>query len=489
MADVKFTCRKRRRLITRAALSNRKKWVLVAVMALLGYSSWVRGGTYVPFQGPLPWLGLAILLSCFIVPVLDREDDSPSLVLRQIVERLSKDPVFFIGLAFLALLIVQWINAGRQLVFDAELNKWLYTPPRIPWLPSAVTEPDAREMLVWFFPAWTLVLPLRSGRLGRRALRLLCGFMVGNAALLALFGLIQRASGTQSIYWLQPLDCYFFASFGYPNHAGAFFTLMFCLAAGLLVQRLLIDRFRGHWRWLILWSACSLLCLLGATLSLSRAAILLSWSMAVFVAVYIVKKMWHILRPVQRLHLIVAIAAMALLASFLMTAAGKESIAKEIATLHRGSQSANLMGGEWALLRSAAFKLWQDHPGFGVGGWGFSYLLGWYIPPDQWSEIRIGAANVHNDALQFLAEFGSVGAGLMAAAVIALLLPVLKIRPWKKPLPLIALLGLCTTVLQSMIDLPFRSPAILYFWLAILATLPGMMRIPDRNNREIGNKL
>ena len=484
MADVKFRRRKRHSFITGVALSSHDRWILVAVMALLGYATWVRGGTYVPFQGPLPWLGLLILFSCFIVPVLYRKGDSPSLVLRQIAERLSKDPVFFMGLAFLALLTVQWINAGRQLIFDAGLNQWLYTLPRVPWLPSAVTEPEAREMLVWFFPAWALVLALRSGLLGRRTLRLLCELMVGNAALLALFGLIQRASGARSIYWLQPLDCYFFASFGYPNHAGAFFTLMFCLAAGLLAQSLLLNRFRGHWRWLILWSACFLLCLLGATLSLSRAAILLSWAMAVFVAVYIVKKTWRVLQPVQRLRLIAAIAAMSLLAGFLIAAAGKESIAKEMATLHRGSPSANPLGGKWALLRSAAFKLWWDHPGFGVGGWGFRYLLGWYIPPDRWSEIGIGAANVHNDALQFLAEFGGVGAGLMAAAVVALLLPVLKTRPWEKPLPLMALLGLCAIVLHSLIDLPFRSPAILYSWLAILAALPEIMGNSDQHHHE-----
>jgi O-antigen ligase len=129
--------------------------------------------------------------------------------------------------------------------------------------------------------------------------------------------------------------------------------------------------------------------------------------------------------------------------------------------------------------------MWQDHPGFGVGGWGFRYLLGWYIPPDRWREIGIGTANVHNDALQFLAEFGGVGAGLMAAAVVVLLAPVLKIRPWKKPLPLIALLGLCATVLHSMIDLPFRSPAILYSWLAILAALPIIMGNSGRNDRRM----
>ena len=132
--------------------------------------------------------------------------------------------------------------------------------------------------------------------------------------------------------------------------------------------------------------------------------------------------------------------------------------------------------------------MWQDHPAFGVGGWGFRYLLGWYIPSNQWHEIREGDANVHNDALQFLAEFGAVGSGLMAATVLVLLVPALKERPWEKPLPLIVLLGLGATVVHSMIDLPFRSPAILYSWLAILAVLPVMASSTEPSYRNTKNR-
>jgi O-antigen ligase len=308
--------------------------------------------------------------------------------------------------------------------------------------------------------------------------------MVSNAAILALFGIIQYLSGTQSIYWIQPLDWSFFASFGYTNHAGAFFTLMFAISAGLLSRRFVTKQFRGRARWLVLLTVGALLNFLAANLSLSRAAILLVWVIAGFVVLYTLLKTWPVLRPVQRVNLIAAVAAVALVASLLVAATGKEEIKKELSTLHRGSPSANLLGGEWALLRPAAFKMWQDHPGFGVGGWGFRYLMGWYIPPDQWSEIRIGDASVHNDALQFLAEFGGVGAGLMAATVLVLLVPVLKNRPWQKPMPLIALLGLGATALHSMMDLPFRSPAILYSWLAILAILPAVVGGSDSHLHE-----
>jgi O-antigen ligase len=445
---------------------------------LLLYPAWLRGGTYIPCQPPLVWIGLAILL-CLIASARSRVQGWRNLFL-------LTEPIFYFGIGFLALLIIQWANAGRQLVFDTAQAKWIYTLPPVPWLPSAITRKEAGEMLVWFFPAWALLLALRSGFFGRRTLKHLYVLMAGNAALVALFGIVQYLSGTHSIYWIQPLDCPFFASFGYANHAGAFFTLMFAISAGLLSRRFVTKQFGGRARWLVLLTVCALLNFLGANLSLSRAAILLVWSLAAFVVLYTLLKTWATLRPVQKLNVIAAVAATALLAAFLVAATAKKEIGKELSTLHPGDRSANVIGGEWGLLRQAAFKMWQEHPGFGVGGWGFRYLLGWYIPPDQWHEIRVGDASVHNDTLQFLAEFGSVGSGFMTATVLVLLVPALKKRPWEKPLPLIALLGLGATFVHSMIDLPFRSPAILYSWLAILAVLPAAAssREPLQPNNE-----
>ena len=66
---------------------------------------------------------------------------------------------------------------------------------------------------------------------------------------------------------------HFFASFGYDGHAGAFFTLLFAINGGLLVQALLTADERKHAVWI---GAAMVLNLAGAMLSLSRTAILLS---------------------------------------------------------------------------------------------------------------------------------------------------------------------------------------------------------------------
>ena len=89
-----------------------------------------------------------------------------------------------------------------------------------------------------------------------------------------------------------------------------------------------------------------------------------------------------------------------------------------------------------------------------------------------------GKANVHNDPLQFLAEFGLVGAGLLAALVVALLRPLWDRHIWRQPLVLFALLGLGLTFAHSLIDLPFRCPSILWLWGTSLAALPCLLSSP-----------
>lgn len=464
-----------------SSLAFPEKSLLALVALLLVYPAWVRGGTFVPIQPPLFWIGLTLLL-CLLFEAKAKENAWRDTFL-------LREPIFYLGLGFLALLSLQWANAGRQLIFDAAQSKWMYTPPPVSWLPSAITRKEAIEMLVWFFPAWTLLLALRSGFFDRKVLRGLCALLAGNAALVALFGIVQFLSKTRSLYWIVPLDCPFFASFGYANHAGAYFTLMFALSAGFLSRRFVTRQFGGRRRWLVLFTVSALLNFLAANLSLSRAAILLTWCLAAFMVLYTLIKTWSVLRPVQKMNVLAAVAATALLAAFLVAVTAKSEISEELSTLHPADRSANVIGGEWGMLRSAAFKMWLDHPAFGVGGWGFRYLLGWYIPRERWGDIRIGDASVHNDALQFLAEFGGLGFGLMTAVVLLLLVPALRKKPWAKPLPLMALLGLGATFLHSMIDLPFRSPAILYSWLTILAALPAMASSPPssrRNNEATG---
>jgi O-antigen ligase len=108
-----------------------------------------------------------------------------------------------------------------------------------------------------------------------------------------------------------------------------------------------------------------------------------------------------------------------------------------------------------------------------------------------------GGANVHNDTLQFLAEQGAVGFGLMALCALALIVPlvvqsvrttrvlastgldVIPAKPvWLYHLPpevVAVFVGTTATVCHSLGDLPFRSPAILTVWLLSFVCADGFL--------------
>ena len=222
-----------------------ERLVVTAVSLLLIYPAWVRGGTHSGCQWPMvllavcAWLVLLAslqptsLLRSFAAPRRTPLRPSADGLRRASSGQLLRDPVVYLSILFLLLIGVQWWNAGRVVIFDYDSVNWVYSAPRILWLPSAVSPIEAREMLYWFFPALTLVLCVRHGLWSRASIRLVFGIMVVNAAVLGVFGIIQFLSGTSSIYWRFPLNGHFFASFGYSNHAAAYFTLLLSLSLGL----------------------------------------------------------------------------------------------------------------------------------------------------------------------------------------------------------------------------------------------------------------
>jgi len=125
-------------------------------------------------------------------------------------------------------------------------------------------------------------------------------------------------------------------------------------------------------------------------------------------------------------------------------------------------------------LWKAGWDVFRANPVFGVGGWGFRYMAAFHMTPERQEDLRSirGWANVHSDPVQFLAEFGVAGGCLLALALGSLLLPL-----WRRNLAHGAVFtmtcaGLSLVVVFSLMDIPFRCPAILWTWVAVLAALP-----------------
>ncbi len=435
---------------------------LAALAALPIYAAWARGGTVPALQTPFVWIS-AVMLAILIwgAGTIDGA-----------ARRMRRDPILYAGAAFLGLLLMQWWNSGRELVFDEQLWQWVYTPPPRPGLPFSFVRSEAAEMLRWFFPAWLMLLLARAAWVTLSIARKLMGILLLNAALLASFGLIQFASGTTSIFWKEPLDCGFFASFGYSNHAGAYFVLMLAVTLGLLWSshgpRVRLRSGFG----VIALSLCGTLMLAGAILSLSRAAILLSLGLVGLAAVTAVAQKWRGLSRSGRAHLVMLVFAAAAFLVFAAGETGRELVIRQFLPAQElaGEFPVVTRGDSMRLILPAAMRVWKANPWFGIGGWGFSYQLGMEIPPSSWSKIIPGSANIHCDPLQFLVEFGVIGGGLMAVAALALLAPWMKTRRPGAPACLFLAGGPVVLGLYSLIDLPLRSPAILYTCLLVAAT-------------------
>ncbi len=408
----------------------------------------------------------------------------------------SIDPLVPIGLLLLLYGGIQVWNAGRLPYFDVGLQQWVYAPAPYPRLPSSYNRGEAFRFMQWFWVAWGLAITTRFlSRNGHRAyLRRSMIALTINAGLLSLFGLFTFFITPGRMFGLQRVGQRFFASFPYVNHAAAFFVMMAAVAAGLLLQITLTrpPRDKHDGRWILLFTLLTFLCVVGANFAFSRAGIILAWGLTACGAIYGLFKSWRILKPAARLNMAAATFAAVAVFYFFISGFGSDHIRRRFTvrsapTLQMIPQLAgiNLDLTVRPRLWQAGWEVFKSHRVYGTGGWGFRYALAMHISPDEWSTIveRSGRANVHNDPIQFLSEFGIVGSTILILGLGILLWPLLSRKTWRDTCTCLVGIGLLLVYIFSLVDLPFRCPAVLWTWTVLLAWLP-VARMKNHSARE-----
>ena len=401
-------------------------------------------------------------------------------------QRFWRDPITLAGGLFLLLLVVQWANSNRPLIVDPLLQTWIYGSPPIAWLPSSVSRPEAAEMLRWFFPAWTIALAARHLPVPEASSRsrLLQAVIIA-ASVLAAGSMIQFAVAT---YWgigQIPSQSYFIASFGYANQAGSFFLLCFCIALGNTFSALLHQHSRQRQ---ITTAICCLLCLGGALVTLSRSAILMALATIIIAVCYLL--LVH--RPeggrAANFDRIMIALATVVAVFLLFDPLFGRSVSEELGRRNRQMDGFSLPAN-WTysavdsirpLYRTIAIGILRDHPWFGAGGWAARHLGMMYVPARLHPLLQTdGAANTHNDLLQFLSEFGFVGMALLGGVIAIMAAPMVNNSRaiMQSPRVFFCLLGLLLVMIHSTVDLPFRSPAVLFLWTLTLALTGGSTKV------------
>ncbi|MCL2104752.1 MAG: O-antigen ligase family protein [Kiritimatiellaeota bacterium] len=480
-----------------------KNVLLFHLMGLVVALAWIHGGTRPELLFPVvPWLTLPILEWLLVYPQV-KKNESLLDARRRVWRALARDPLTYVAVLFAVTLVIPLFNVAEAPRFVAESGEWVASAPPVAWLPFCTDTNAHGTLLLWFFPAMIAVFAAKHGLL-KKAKRILLETVCWCGGGLAVLGFAQLWSGTDSIFWMTPMESYFFSSFGYPNLAGAYFTLAFALSFGVWFQQMteVSELFSENLQAMLdppsklkvnRMLVPVVLCLAAAIATLSRAAILLCVILVVVFVVYGLLFTWKRMPVGLRVVVLSSIGGILFCVTALFFALKLEDLKQEISTINLESITDRVTGREYYHTRVAR-AIWGDYPVFGVGGWGYpSYTLAYVTPEERLQQV--GGANVHNDSLQFLLEQGVVGYGLMVMFALLLfggmawqVLAFCRVKraqarsrgrrspSWfylTPPVTVAAWVGTTATVCHSFGDLPFRSPAVLVVWLLAFVCVTG----------------
>jgi O-antigen ligase len=314
--------------------------------------------------------------------------------------------------------------------------------------------------------------------------RLTLALLVLAAAHVAV-GAIQFARGNEfSLFASLPRPDYGTRAsgfFGYPNHLAAFLGLLVPLGLGIA--------FWSRWRpWAkIAAGSCAAVALAGIVLSGSRGGFVsVSAGLCVFGILSTIVIAMRRQKPP-----IILLAAVAIVAVLLAT--GVHWVVQESVALHERASFAPDAIAPRVMLWRVALKQFQLHPIFGAGSGSYLYFAREFKPLG----IQADPEYAHNDHLQFLAEYGAVGAvGFLLFLAVhvrcawrALRLPASqRSQPqyWggdSLALNIGALSATAACLVHASVDFTLHSPAvtlIVAFVFGILANPGGEWTEPDR---------
>ncbi|MCX6581017.1 MAG: O-antigen ligase family protein [Candidatus Aminicenantes bacterium] len=486
--------------LKRQVLTGADIVVLTTIISLLVFPTWRRGGTIREYISPYLGMAVAAFFIFLLSPYLRRTSHRHGKSLMEDrIKGILRDPIFYIGVFFLIPLYIQWWNSGKVYILEDKAREVLFSPASIDWLPGAVNTLKSWDMLVWFFPAFVLLLIVRHGCPGKQGFIIISWSMAVNSAILGIIGIIAPLLGNGYLSWLTSIfilppysrfsfsNSGYFSTFGYANHAASFFLLHLGLTCGLFFYYY-IDR-KQHRR-IILKTGILLLIILLQFYTLHRChssyGMLFSWLIMAFFVFY---GLYLFIRenPKRRVKagFIVTGAILLLvvvLAGLYFTARG--DILSELSTMKKPGKYIKEQSAVKFFFISAALDIWRHNPFFGIGGGSYSEYLIYYERPNstRYTETHErGKANVHNDFIQFLCEFGIVGIGLLTAALVLLAVKIVKNKEWKQGFVLFGLLGMSGVLIQGMMDVPFRNPSVIISFVAILAGY-GTLKRREQNN-------
>ena len=351
------------------------------------------------------------------------------------------------------------------------------------WLPSSARPALAlRELALFnalFLPCFNLSLIVRS----RHRLRGLLIFAATNAVVLSIFGTLQKLAHSPGLFFgrVKSPQPYFFSSFIYHNHWGAFALLMIAVCAALAWYYAQRGGYRDFFH-SNAFSAVLGLLLIAATIPLSgsRSSTLLLAGLLTGGLLHVIIDLFRTRRDGDSVTgAFVSVCVATLLGVAAIIYVGSETITTRVAKTQEQLATMQAHGGigSRATLYHDTWQMARAKPVFGWGMASYPHVFQLYNTQTATADrLPVFYADAHSDWLQAIAEHGFVGTALLALCA---LLPLshLRARHLRHPLPNYLLAGCALIVLYAWVEFPFGNAAVVFTWWLCLFTAVRYARL------------
>jgi O-antigen ligase len=471
---------------SRSRIRAREWLVAISGGATLAFTAWGLGGVqmwtlHVLLVGGLLTMSLALLKVRF--------SKFPYFSLsRQSLRRLISWPPFWFSFLFLLYLLIGALNPSAEVVRD-ERGWWVEAvqAPLATWLPSSVRS-DYQPMNAWrvlasFVAAFTLIWGLWAGLTRRKPVLLVLWCLLLSGAGMGLIAILQYLTEAKEVLWIFPSSNeHFWGSFFYRNQGAAYLNLILVASGVLFFYHAKRTReFSRSGGPHFLCFAIFAITAASIGLALSRGGILFGGILTVSFLVLLVlfglqsifhlRSLWLSVIPVVILGLGASLAV-----SYIDFDAIEERFGDIRETIDTADQDVR------AISTQVTWEMAQDRLALGWGGGSFRYIFPMYqrnYPEIYYYYYRedrgwIGRKifrYAHNDIVQFIAEYGAVGSGLVLLTLLWIIFSAFRIFSFSA---FFLLVGFSTSMSHAFFDFIFNSPA---YWMAFLALLVASSKL------------
>jgi O-antigen ligase len=340
-----------------------------------------------------------------------------------------------------------------------------------PRWPSSARPLIAQRLLIEFDAIWISCLNLLLLVRHRRSLRQLTAALTANAVLLASFGTVQKLTNSAGIYFgaVASPQPYFFATFVYHNHWGAYCILIISALVGLAfyAAKTFLGRDPFHSPVFVVFAAI-LLVTVSIPLSGSRSSTAIMAILLLFVAFH---WLWQILRRRRQFNESMALPILATI-----TALGFASAATWFVAGKTIQQRIDVTIGqvEWArndhftdarrFVYQDTWKMIRAKPWFGWGMGSFPYAFYLFNTVPAHPKFPLFFHDAHSDWLQALAEHGMVGTTILVSLAAIPLGAAIRRGAVASKFAIYLLLGCGLVLAYAMIEFPFGNYAVVLTW-------------------------